>query len=118
MKNVFLTLVLFLCSFAHAEEWTDLDKKLFVASEVSLFADWLQTRQIVKQPQRYEETNPILGKHPSMSSVNAYFIGAMIGNYYLADWLGENRSIYLGTVTVVETGTVIHNKIVGLKLAF
>ena len=33
--------------------------------------DWLQTREIVKDS-RYTESNPVLGKNPSLKQVNVY----------------------------------------------
>lgn len=38
-----------------------------------LAADWLQTRTIARNPDRWTETNPILGPHPSVGRVNVYF---------------------------------------------
>lgn len=121
IKAILLSITLLFTQFTHAEEWSELDKKLLIASEVLLVADWMQTRQIVKNPDRYHETNPILGKHPSLGEVNTYFISCMVANYYLADWLGNDdnkRTIYLSTVTVVQGVTVRNNYLLGLRFAF
>lgn len=121
IRALLLSVTLFFTQFANAEEWSELDKKLLIASEVLLAADWMQTRQIAKNPDRYYETNPILGKHPSTGEVNTYFISCMVANYYLADWLGDSgnkRTIYLSTVTVVQGVTVRNNYLLGLRFAY
>ncbi len=39
----------------------------------TLVIDWGQTRSISKQPATHSERNAILGKHPQLSQVDAYF---------------------------------------------
>lgn len=120
MKKL-LAIILLLCSLqAHAfDDWDTTDKRLFIASEALLLADWLQTRQIVKNPDKYYETNPILGEHPSMGKVNMYFASWMIGNYLLADYAGDKyRTAYLTGVVGVQFIVVRNNALLGLKVAF
>jgi dimethylglycine dehydrogenase len=41
-----------------------------------MMADYLQTLEISRNPDKYYERNPILGNHPSQGEVTAYFVGA------------------------------------------
>ena len=56
-----------------ADPWSTADKTLAVTAAVAMAADWRQTQQIVEQPNRYHELNPILGAHPTMGAVNRHF---------------------------------------------
>lgn len=120
MNKLITTLLLLVSLNAHAfDDWDTTDKRLFIASEALLLADWLQTRQIVKNPDKYHETNRILGEHPSMGAVNLYFASWMVGNYLLADYAGEKyRTAYLTGVVGVQFIVVRNNALLGLKIAF
>lgn len=121
MKTFLLILVLLfpLHSEAQFSNWTPTDKALLAASTTMLILDWGQTLYIAKNPVRFHELNPILGEHPSVGSVNTYFAAAIIGNYLLADWLGAtNRRLYLGGITALEAGVVLHNRGLGIKVSF
>lgn len=115
--GICLILASFTCQ-ADWKDWDSTDKQLFVVSETSLFADWMQTKKIAENPNRWSETNPIIGVHPSVGRVNTYFLSAMIGNYFLADYLGENRRLYLGVIALGEGLTVKHNLALGLSVGF
>lgn len=116
-------ILLFVCSQAHAawEDWDDKDKALLVASTGLLAVDWVQTREIAENRHpgyRFYEKNPILGHHPSLRTVNWYFGSAIIGNYFLADYLGKDRWIYLGAVTLVQGNVVRKNYQLGVRVGF
>ena len=114
-----LVLLLPLPCAAQYANWTPADKALLATSTALLIVDWGQTRYIAKNPDRFHELNPILGRHPSVGRVNTYFATAIIGNYLLADWLGPtNRKLYLGGITALETVVVIRNNGIGIKVAF
>ena len=74
-------LVLLYCSNANALDWkkyyqeplTKKDKSLIVTSTILQGIDMLQTLEIANND-KYYETNPILGKHPSEFQVIAYFV--------------------------------------------
>lgn len=99
------------------DNWTTDEKRMFWLSEALIIADWTQTRQIVNNPNYYEK-NVLLGKHPSREAVDRHFIGGLIGNYLLADYLGENRMIYLSTMSIVEGVVVKQNREIGLRIGF
>lgn len=55
------------------KDWSKEDTAYQLAFTAALGADWSQSRYITKS-QKFHEKNPILGKHPSTSEVDAYFI--------------------------------------------
>lgn len=104
---------------AKAAEWDSTDKVLF-GSFVTLEAvDALQTYRIHQHPEKYEETNPLFGKHPNMGLV----IGAKTlvtgGLYYLVrDMSSSDRKLILGVADALQFSVVAHNYSIGLKLGF
>jgi hypothetical protein len=119
LKSLFVSLLLPITVQAQPmKDWTTTDKQLFVASEIALFIDWRQTLEAQHYPDRYKENNKILGEHPSASRVNKYFAGAMLGNYFVADYLTDYRTGYLASVIAVELVMIGNNRSVGLKIGF
>lgn len=95
------------------------DEALVASSVVLLAADWMQTRTIAKNPSRWSETNPILGEHPSVGKVNAYFAAAIVGTIGLAIALPKpERRMFLGLLTVTEAYVIFRNNNVGIGLTF
>jgi len=103
---------------AAADEWKESDSYWLAAAELSLLADYSQTRKIAKDP-RYFEHNPILGTHPRIVDVNRYFAAAGILTAGISYVLPKNwREGFLGTVIGVEIITVGNNLGIGLKVGF
>ena len=114
-----LAFVLFpsLCQATDPRETTDY--ALAGAAVAALAVDWGQTRHIAKNPQRFAETNPILGPSPSVGKVDAYFVGAIVGTVALAHVLpGDWRQLFLGGVLALELSVVNQNRSLGIKMAF
>lgn len=105
-------------TFEHWERWDKQDKALFVASQALLVADWSQTRKIAKNPSEYREYNIILGKHPSVDKVDAYFLSTMTLNYVLAAAFPEYRKDQFKVLIGVETLVVHRNTTIGLSVGF
>ena len=63
LKLIFAALLLVSFS-SQADEWTESDIKYEAAYLALHTVDWGQTRNIAKNPSRYSEVNPVLGKHP------------------------------------------------------
>ena len=81
--------------------------------------DWSQTQQIAAHPQEYYETNFILGRHPSLNTVNIYFPSAMALHALVAyalpkPWREVWQTMWIG----VETYTVYTNASIGLRIKF
>lgn len=96
------------------------------ASYTLIVADWAQTLQIADTPPcdncnrdyYYYESNIdwIIGKHPSRTNVNAYFISKLLLTYFI------NKTRYADYwnfyVTVDLTTVVYHNYRAGLSINF
>ncbi len=82
-------------------------------------ADWAQTVEISRSPDRNYEFNPVLGRHPSVSQVNTYFIlGTTTEVLATALWPEEYETALLilqGLAIAASTGLVVHNSSTGLK---
>lgn len=116
MKRLIL-LLLFVPSLAFAQ-WTNEERAWLAASSAALAADWAQTRYIAQHPQQFHELNPVLGLHPSVGRVNNYFLGALVGNYLVADYLSGQRRNWLVGVTVLEGVVVARNMGLGVRMSF
>lgn len=117
-----LLCALFSCNTVGAEreyEWDRTDYLLLATAITAVTIDWAQTRYIARHPQKYSELNPILGKHPSTGKVDRYFAASLLGTVGIAFALPTNyRKYWLGGVTFVEVGFVLHNKGIGIKADF
>jgi hypothetical protein len=102
-----------------ADEWSMEERATFAVSSALLVADWAQTRQIARNAQMFSETNPILGRHPSVGRVNAYFATALLLNYVIGRSLDSGwRSAWFVGVGSIEANVVQRNLSIGLSLSF
>ena len=87
---------------------------------LSILADWGQTRYIAHHPEQYnEEFNPLIHGHPSIRKVDAYFAGVLIFNNGMMIALpNKYRPYYAGVATAVEMYFVISNNHIGIKFDF
>lgn len=90
-------------------QWKTSDTVLSVAAVALTVIDWSQTRHIANDPQGHKELNPILGPHPSQSSVDIYFpvtlaIGGAVA-YFVPSW----RPYILGGWIALETSCTFQN---------
>lgn len=100
--------------------WSSEDIARQAAALGLLGADWAQTRTIAKNPHQFNETNPILGEHPSTQKVNNYFAASMIGHTLLMNALPPEwrKWAQYGTIGL-EAPTVRKNKIqFGIGMTF
>ncbi len=116
----FLAILLFLPSVAFGEDWSTKDTiRQGVFTGITMM-DWAQTRYIAKHPIEFRETNPVLGKHPSIGSVNNYFAVSIIGHaavsYMLpaGAWREGWQYVWIG----IEVGAVAHNYSMGIRMSF
>ena len=113
----YLLLLLFI-SPAYADEWTTNDTYREITYQGLAAIDWLQTRNIAKNPNYYEQ-NPILGEHPSVGKVNAYFAITGLVHYGISKILPkEYRAPFQYVTIVVEGGAVAHNFSIGINAEF
>jgi hypothetical protein len=107
-------------SLAAADPWTKTDSIVeLCAVDPALVLDWGQTRSIAKGPGRHYEQNIALGLHPSLASVNRYFIGALVLHPIITYVMPEawRRSFQAGTVGL-EIGCIAHNYKIGIRVNF
>lgn len=117
MKAVFL-IVLMVSGCANGG-WTRADTYRQAAMITVSGADWLQTRQIAKNPDKFYEMNPILGKHPSTGEVDLYFAASLAAHTAIAMALPPKyREFWQYFWIGAEAATVAHNLDVGVKIQF
>jgi hypothetical protein len=114
-----LALVLLPSPCQAADPWGTTDYALAGATLATLAVDWGQTRHIAKNPQRFNEQNPMLGTTPSVGKVDAYFVGSMVGTVAVAHLLPSDwRQLFLAGLFAVELSVVQQNRSIGIKMAF
>jgi hypothetical protein len=102
------------------DEWSKQDIALEAVSLGLITIDWGQTRDIAARPKRFhEEQNIFLGRHPSESAVNAYFISYLVLHPIITHVLPKKcRPWFQGITIGLEGQAVIHNYSIGLNLRF
>ena len=112
------------------------DEYRWVATEAAWqilnYADWMQTRQIARDPDRYREHNPILGDHPSLEAVNVYMVvgsaAHLAASYYIPEvmqaagapdsWVKNSRAVFQYVTIGLTAGCVANNYAIGLRVSF
>ena len=108
-----------LASLLRVDPWTTEQKVLAGVSTALILIDWGQTRYIAKSPHRFHETNPLIGRHPSLGDVNRHFALSMAANLAVASLLPSKfRTPWLLGVSGMQAHFVIHNKKMGIRMAF
>jgi hypothetical protein len=120
-KILFILLYVFSTATNACAEWTDTDKKLYIASQLAIIADWSTTRYAARHnfPTGTYETNIILGRQPSVAKVDLYCIGLLLTNHLIADAMpNELRGFYFTFRTVAHGAASIHNVQAGWQMRF
>ena len=118
MKNLFFV-ALFIASPSFASDWSSSDTKREAVYLVLHTADWAQTRNIARNPDKRHEQNSILGSHPSTSQVDQYFVATaalqfVIAYYLPVEWRAPFQYVTIG----IEGGAVAHNFSIGISARF
>ena len=117
MKTLLVIILVLIPSMAMS--WDSKDTYYQSAVITALAADMAQTLHISKNPNKYYEINPLLGKHPSQDKVIGYFVGGMIAHTAIAMALPTDyRRIWQCVWIGVESLAIYHNYSVGVKLEF
>lgn len=99
-------------------EWTRADTHRQLAFTSLQVIDWLQTRDIATDPNR-TELNPILGSHPSLGEVNAYFAATTLLHWGISYMLPpEERKAWQCIWIGAQAGNVTRNFQLGVGLRF
>ena len=113
-----ILIILLIPAMAHAE-WTQEDTHYQAAFVAAALADWGQTLCIANNPDRFYETNFLLGRHPSSQKVNTYFpvaialhtaVAVALPPKYRRTW----QLVWIG----IESSMVLNNASIGIKLDF
>lgn len=99
--------------------WTKEDTYRQAAVVAVSAVDWMQTRKIARNPERYYELNPILGRHPSEAEVDLYFAASIAAHTAVSmalppDWREVWQYLSIG----FEYSVVAHNFSIGLGFGF
>ncbi|WP_300670517.1 hypothetical protein [Desulfoluna sp.] len=81
----------------------------------TLYQDWRQTRTIAANPDKFQENNPILGRHPESRDVDLYFAGCALGHAMVAYMLPPSASKVWQTAWIgIQTKVIEDNSNKGL----
>jgi hypothetical protein len=101
------------------EPWDKTDKTLFAGFTALRTIDMLQTVNIARNPDKYYETNTLLGEHPSQGKVIGFFVATQAIAWLAADYMSPKaRKLFLTGGIVVSAGFVGHNAKIGLGVRF
>lgn len=113
------TLVVAATAQARADEWTPEQRYMGAALAAVTVVDWAQTRYIADSHGRFYETNPLIGKYPSMRRVDTYFATSMLLGALVLDALPtEYRDTALKAGLVLEVLVVSNNARIGVGVKF
>ena len=123
LKNIFVVILVTILFFAlpsrASDLWSDADVKREAVYLAVDTVDWLQTRNIARDPNKWYETNSVLGEHPSVGKVNMYFATMMLVHIGIVDALpSEYRPVFQYTTIMVELNYVAHNYSLGISMKF
>ena len=118
-RSISIAIIILLFSMpACADEWTKKDTAFQASLLVLKGIDWLQTKEIARNP-HYYEVNPILGKYPSQNRVDLYFACSAIGHTVVAYYLPSNyRRIWQCIFIGIQVGCIGHNVNAGVRIKF
>lgn len=118
MKAIFSALLL-ICIVSCSQQFGRKYSAKEAATDALIIADWAQTLEIAEHPERWQENNPLLGKHPSKERVNWSIGAALLTNTVLHRVLPDK---YLGkyqiALCVVEGAAVAGNYSIGIRAGF
>ena len=120
----FLTVFMFLCStsaFAWTpwSEFTDTEKTAYVLKMIAVTADYRQTTEIAKNPDKWEEGNPLWGtRHPSPAHVRNRFLITGLALGMLPFWSDTYRKRIQNGVTIGLVLNASRNAYLGLNVKF
>jgi hypothetical protein len=102
-----------------SDDWSNEDYYRHAAVTTLKAIDFLQTMKIARDPQNYHEKNPILGRHPSETDVELYFIGTYAAQTALVYFLPSDYRTWAQYLFIGLSGAcVINNFSIGLGFGF
>lgn len=118
MSKLVFVFLLF-SSSCFADEWTAQDSNREYAYLALCAVDWLQTRNIARNPHSYRERNRILGDHPTVPQVDRYFSSLAVAHVAIAKVLpSKMRKPFQYLSISFEVGWVRKNYLIGVSAKF
>ena len=103
------------CAKRPFEGWTPANTVCQGIYMTEHLVDWAQTKKIARS-QNYYEMNPLMGKHPSQSTVDLYMGLSMFATLAISAMLTPKyRSTFQGFLLTIKTGLIIHNYQIGIR---
>jgi hypothetical protein len=104
-------------------EWTVSDTLVEALFATLVYVDWKQTIEFTQNPDKYPncfETNPLLGKHPSRSEINAVIGGSLLAHALIARSLSQPYRGWWQFLWIGIEADVIHTNrvVVGVSTSF
>ncbi len=121
MRYLFvIILFLFLIGTSNAvDPWSTQDKVLEYTFLTLNTIDWMQTREVSRNPDKYHEYNPILGRHPSLQSVDIYMPVMAVAHVLVTHFLPKKARPWFQMITIGASGAcVINNFTLGIGVRF
>jgi len=119
MKKLIITILMLFTVTVDAGDWRQEDTYRELAWTAFLVVDYGQTMNIARNPERFKEYNPILGEHPSQSSVGLYMLSAAIIHPIISYYLPPKyRRIWQYISIGIEAGAVGNNFGAGIGINF
>lgn len=97
------------------------DDTLYTVGTLMIVADWAQTKQISRNPDRWDEINPILGEEPHPDRVDAYFAIATIGYNVVGRKFVNTptkKVLYHGSIMLMQGWALTNNVSLGVRMKF
>lgn len=92
-----------------------LDRTLYYSAQAATVMDWVQTKEITRNP-NFKEGNPLLGEKPSDGKIAAVMLTRMAATHFVYTKVeGDYRTAVLGALNVVWWGVVAHNHRLGVR---
>lgn len=101
------------------DDWSKRDYALEATWIAIHTVDWGLTLDIAKNPDKYHEMNPIIGRHPSVGKVNSYMFASTIIHPVFVHILPSKWRPYFQAFTIgISSACVINNFNIGLHINF
>ena len=89
---------------------------LELAYQTALYADYRTSRYIVQHPETFHESNPLLGRHPSMDKLKLACAFTAVGHWAISEMIPDRyRNAWQGVTLSLQVGVVSNNLAIGLR---
>lgn len=100
-------------------KWSKQDIACEVTWQLLHGIDWLQTRKIARNPDKYHEVNPLLGRHPSTEKVDMYFAAGAIAHVVITDHIPPKHRWFWHMISISISGLLVNQNFnIGLGIEF